>query len=844
MSSLARYSAYAPLLPIAAAATLGLVLDRYLTIPPLFSFAAAILCLIAWTVSRWQKREQLALLYLWASFGGLAAAYHHVWRHYYANDDIGEFAQPEPTLIQVRGTIVEEPSTPMRRKGDPLLSMPRTDWTHCTIEVNELRREGEWTRASGNAVLRVEGKLDGLHVGDEIESTGWIARPPTPMNPGEWDYASRLQDRRIRAEIRIKKAEHGVVRLAEGWRASFFGWLAHIRGWGERTLRRELPPDEAAVAVALLLGENAAMTSEDWEQYVRTGVIHVLAISGQHLVVLGAFLWFLFRLIGVRRRRAAWIVAGIMLAYALLTGGRPSAMRAAVMVGTVCLGIVMRRPALPANTFALAWLVVLLLNPTDLFTAGFQLSFLCVAVLIWCIPRWFPQREPTPMEQLVEESRPGWQRMLRGLGRAVRWWYLVSLILTLATAPLVIAWQNVVSPSGALIGPPLILLTSIALVAGFLMLLLSLIGGWIALPFAWITKNSIGACESIVHWADRLPGACFYVPNIPTWWLVGFYGLLILWMSGVKLKSAPAAAGGSRFVPAFRPGSFATVTAAWLCVGLVAGAWQPRADELRVTFVHVGHGSCVVIETPDGRVLLYDAGAISGPDVTRRTIAPFLWSRGVRRIDEVFLSHADLDHFNGLPALARRFTIRQITITPSFEQKNAPGVRAAMSQLRAMGISVRETRAGDRFTGDDLALSVLHPPAVGPEGLENVRSMVLMLDHRGHRILLTGDLEKNGLRQFLNAAPPQVDVLMAPHHGSAAANTGELADKTRPRLVIACDGPKYVPAKGVDAYTKRKIPYWVTWPHGAVTIRSHATGLTAETYRTGQRMVVTAQPDH
>jgi competence protein ComEC len=830
--------AYAPLLPIAAAVTIGLVVDRYEPIPIVFSIGAAILCLIGWAVCRRQKREQLALLYLWAVWAGLACAYHHSWRHLYSSDDIGEFANDQPTLIQVRGTIVEEPTTPVRRKDDPLVSQPRTDTTQCVVEVFELRREGDWQAASGKTVLQVSGKLDGLHVGDDIEFTGWIARPQPPMNPGEWDYSSKLQDRRIRAAIHVKSADHGVVRLAEGWRGSFFGWLAQIRGWGERTLLRELPADQAGIAIALLLGESSAMASEDWEKYVRTGVIHVLAISGQHLVVLGAFLWFLFRLIGVRARRAAWLVAAIMLAYALLTGGRPSAMRAAVMVGAVCVGIIARRPALPANTFALAWLVVLALNPTDLFTAGFQLSFLCVAVLIWGIPRWFPKRERTPLQQLIEESRPGWQRIMRAFLRVVGWWYLVSLVLTAATAPLVIWWQNVVAPSGALIGPPLILLTSIALVAGFLTLLLSLIGSWAALPFTWITRQSIGLCEWIVGWADRLPGGCFYVPDIPIWWLAGFYGMLLVWMCRVRFVNAPPLAGGCRFAPLLSNRSVALALTTWLCTGLILSARQPSSDELRITFIYVGHGTCVLLETPDGRVLLYDAGALSGPDVTRRHIAPFLWSRGIHRIDEIFLSHGDLDHFNGVPALARRFTIGRIAVTPSFEQKNAPGVRAVLERIRNLGIVIRQTHEGDLSEVGDVRLKVLHPPLHGPEGLENARSLVMLIEHRGHRILLTGDLEKSGLRLFLNGTPPKVDVLMAPHHGGASANTAELADKTKPRLVIACDGPKSAPPKGDDVYTKRKIPYWVTWPHGAITLRSHATGLTAETYRTGQRLVV------
>src|SRR5438128_7169068 len=97
----------------------------------------------------------------------------------------------------------------------------------------------------------------------------------------------------------------------------------------------------------------------------------------------------------------------------------------------------------------------------------------------------------------------------------------------------------------------------------------------------------------------------------------------------------------------------------WLTVGLANSAARPRADELRCTFLAVGHGGCVVLETADGRTLLYDVGSLGGPEMTRRHLAPFLWQRGIRRIDEVFLSHADLDHFNGLTALLERFALGQ-----------------------------------------------------------------------------------------------------------------------------------------------------------------------------------------
>src|SRR5262249_42273147 len=158
-------------------------------------------------------------------------------------------------------------------------------------------------------------------------------------------------------------------------RSSLFGWLAVVRGWGTRVLAESLPHDEGGLTAALLLGDTNAFDRDGWDSFVRTGVIHVLAISGQPLVVLAGFVWLVLRLCGVRRRHGAWVVMIVMVGYTLLTGAKPSAVRAAVMVCVLCGGLVLRRPVIPANAFALAWVIVVAINPTDPFTAGCQLSF-------------------------------------------------------------------------------------------------------------------------------------------------------------------------------------------------------------------------------------------------------------------------------------------------------------------------------------------------------------------------------------------------------------------------------------------------------------------------------------
>ena len=676
---------------------------------------------------------------------------------------------------------------------------------------------------SGRARLSVEGRLDGYRVGDSLEAIGRLSAPSSPSNPGQLDQAAFLRDQRIQAHLAVQTSADAVRRVDEGSSFTFDTALATIRAWGRRQLEASLPAEESSIAVGLLLGDGSAMSQDDADRYIRTGVMYVLVISGQHLVVLAGLLWWLLRLAGVRKRRGAALVAGLLFLYALMTGGRPPVMRSAVMVGAVSGGLILRREPLPANTFALAWLAVALLNPMDIFNTGCQLSFLAVAVLTWGFIGWF-HRSIDPLEQLIEESRPIWQRLLLGFGRGLLIAYAVTLAMWLALAPLIAARYHLVSPVCVLLGPPAVLLTSIALVSGFLLLLSAAIC-WPLVPlFALFTKWSLAGCNGLVTLGDALPGGHWYVPGIPDWWLWVFYPsllavLLLPWPRWRWRYALPA-------------------MLAWLCVGLAGAAFRPAPEELRCTFLAVGHGGCVVLESSDGRVLLYDAGAMNGPEVAKRQIAPFLWSRGIQRIDEVLLSHADLDHFNGLPDLLDRFAVGQITMTFGFAQRPTDAVGLTLQAIKSRGVPTRQVQAGDVLTAGEIDMEVLHPPALGPEGNENSRSLVLLIRQRQHSFLLTGDLEGAGLEMLLRLPPRTVDVLMAPHHGSRTSNTPSLAEWAKPRLVVSCEGPPRGKQRGDEPYSKRGAHFLGTWQHGAVMIRGGKDGLVVETFRSGQRWVI------
>ena len=494
----------APLVPVALAMTIGIVLDRFWIVPLPASLGVAVACLLAWLIFANTPRKWLALFYLWGSVAGFSAAYHHWLRYHIEASDISQLASYDPQPIRLRGTLQSAPIS-QAGKPDPLRSLPTRETTRFVLRVTQRQElaSRQWTDAGGLVQVTLIGQASDFTVGDEVELLGRLVLPGEAMNPGEFDYASFLRDQGVTATLTVKDSDE-LILVQRGWPTSLFGCLAVIRGWAQRTLARDLA-GQSGVAAALLLGEGSGMSGDDWEQYLRTGVIHVLAISGQHLVVLAGFLWLAARILGVRRRQAALFVALLLIGYALLTGGRPPVMRSAWVIAVYCGGILLQRPVVHANSFALGWIGVAVMNPTDIFNAGCQLSFLAVAVLVWGIGRL--SAEPVdPLQRVIDESRPWYAlagiRLLRMVGRL----YVINAAVWLAVSPLVAAHFHVFSPIALLLGPPMVLLTSIALLSGFAFLLFA---GW-CWPLAWlfggVTQGGLLGCEVLVSLGQRLPG--------------------------------------------------------------------------------------------------------------------------------------------------------------------------------------------------------------------------------------------------------------------------------------------------------------------------------------------------
>lgn len=801
---------HVPLMPVALAWTAGILFDRCCAVDGFWYLPLAGVFSLVWAGRR---HPILAGLGLCGMFAAVGAWDHQIQAGWVAADDISRLLTEEAVPARVRGRVETEPML-VRGSQDPLRTFGTKDATKLVLAVEAWRLAEDWQPASGRVQATVPATPSEVHVGDVIEVPGLLAKPARPSNASDFDYAGQLRDQGIHAVLNAPAETSGVVVVARGWPGSLFGWLGKIRAWGTAVLAENLPREQANLATALLLGDGSGMTGDDWDKYMQTGVLHVLAISGQHLMVLALVLGNLLRLGRWRLASRTLTISLILFAYAILTGGRPPVMRAAWMMAVLCGGALLHRPVLVGNSFALAWLGVAVLNPADIFQVGCQMSFLAVLVLLWGPGSW-EAREEEAIERVLREARPLVVTLLLAVGRWVVWLYVVNLLVWLAMVPLTALKYHLVSPIALLLGPPMVASSTVALVSGFVLLASAVVVEPLTGVFAWWAELWLWACEGLVDLGQSVPGGHFFVPDLPTWYVALFYLALIAVLT----------------VPALRRRKIEAILAAATWMVGVAVFWTVPSDgNFRCTFLAVGHGGCTILEAPDGQVMLYDAGALSGPEVTRRHIAPFLWQRGRRQIDEVVVSHADLDHFNGLPALLDRFTVGRITTTPTFAERTSTAVRLTLDAAARRRIPLRQVKAGDRWQLGDLQLEVLHPPEKGPDGPENARSLVLAVEYQERCILLTGDLQEPGLGQVLSLPPRRVDVLMAPHHGSESSNTKAFADWAQPKIVISCQRQPLKP--GMTVYQKRDIPFLGTWPHGTVTLRSEEKAWRVETFKT------------
>lgn len=747
-------------------------------------------------------------------------------------------AQPAPAnqIISLVSAARLDLSSPLRWHGHLRDEPADAPWgVSYDVALDSVEFNGATISATGGIRLSYSAhgedpQLPPIHTGDGISFLAQGHLPQVFRNEGAFDRRTYLQQQGIDLVASLRASS--LLQKESSSSVSARSLFARAR----RHLRNELnaifpnSPDVAGVLRAMLLGDRSFIDRDESDSFQKTGVFHVLVVAGLHV---GAFAVFLYWLGRKLRLSIGWTTLFLLFALAMYVSiieQRPPVFRAALMAFVLLIAGYFFRRMEPLNSAAIAALAMLIASPRELGDSSFQLSFLSIGCIAGIAVPWMDIH----IEPYVRALR-GWRDVTRDAAHEARiiqfridlrsvvgWltyktagsrarflgdtfvlfiraslgiWELIflTLVLQVGMSPLMALEFHRVTLAGALGNLVAVPLTGILVPFGFVILLFGSISmtvaTWLAVPLRWLTKFLIQA----VAWFSHLFYSNYRVAGPPVWLIILFFALLTL--LAVLLRSHASSLR--------RWTSLVTATLLAATVLVATHPFAPRLakGKLELSVLDVGQGDSLFLVSPSGHTMLIDAG---GPppqfglqqqqrasDPGEESVSPFLWSRGIKKVDVVALTHAHQDHLGGIPAVLENFQIGALWIS---REVRAPALKKIESIAKLRNIPILHESSGQTFDWDGVEGRFLWPePDFGDsaETAQNNDSLVLRMQFRNRSFLLPGDAESQAESEMLSKNVPdslQADVLKVGHHGSKNSTTPEFLAAIHPHWAIISAG--------------------------------------------------------
>jgi competence protein ComEC len=693
--------------------------------------------------------------------------------------DIRNLVSDERKLATVRGVIVTAPVTNEYANWTFSRFKPTDPSSSFYMAVRQVEVIGGWRQATGVVRMQVDEPATDLKTGDTIQVYCWLQRFEPPTNPGQFDTAGYLAARNIFVSASVKSRD-GISVLKRSPCDVLAKLRARIKQAATTALVGEMARQDTSRGLleALLLGYRRDIDSRTYEAFRKTGLLHLISLSGMHLGILFAIIWLAAKTAGFMKPTRAVICAIAICIFLLVVPPRAPTIRAAIICWVFCAAILFRRHANSVNTLSLAAVILLLIRPTQLFEAGWQLSFASVLGIIV-----FTQRIEDFLYGEGERSR-----QLKGFRRMIpdpRSLFAIGLSAWLGGAGILLYHFHTVNPFTSIWTVLAFPLVAGILIVGFVKMLLFWIWPVLSVPFGMIAASLSGLLVWIVQHVAGLGISEILIGHVPLAAVVLYYGAIVF----------------LAFVHFRRPLVKRVLCVSMLLAALLylgAAKWRRTyRDDLVLTCLDVGHGQAIVAQLPGSANVLFDAGSLYRSNVGTRIVSPFLDFAAISRIDAILISHNDTDHINGIPEIAGHCKVGGVYANDAFfEGTDAWGTAKCLrDNLSAKGLEIKRFNSVPQLSGS-ATVKVLWPgeDADEHEGFsDNDRSLVSLIEYAGVKILLCSDIEEPAQKELLRLYPElRADVVVVPHHGSAKTLSADFLGRLGAGVALcSCDRTQF-----------------------------------------------------
>jgi len=780
-----------PLLLLATGLVAGIIIQTFFPINIIcLAILALIISITSAIVCKRKKTPRITAIIITAAIISSTllgmirlASFNHV-----PNNNLVNSLTDETKLATIRGKILTDPTI-----------CEDTDWqfsnftytdktTSFYLEAVETQTTKGWEKTTGTIYVTIAEPVTHLTTGDHLEILCWLNKFTLPTNPAQFNVQQYMNQKKVFLAARVKSI-NAVTLLQQQNKSIFYRFKNKVKTIANIALVPDDSTESQNIAMleALTLGQRSSIDSDIYIAFKKTGLLHIISLSGMHFGVLVAAIWWLCKITGLTKPAKALICILVTFLFILAIPPTEPTLRAAIICWVFCLALILSKNPNSFNSLSLSAIILLLIKPTSIFNAGFQLSFACVlGILIFY--RYFEMLLAT---HIIDPFFNGlknqnyFSKILRQFSLYITAMFATGLGAWFGSAGILLYSFSTIQPLAALWTILISPFVAVILIAGFAKIILFFILPTVA---DLLAKLAISLCDimiNLVKFMANLDTSTILIGKTSVFIII-FYYAFILFARYARLEN-------------FKLKNRLSIISVILIITSIAITkyhnTHPKDFTLHV--LDIGHGQAILAQSPNAKTILFDCGSITRSNIGKKTVNPFLENLGISSINALIISHNDLDHINGLCEVANEKKFNSILTSQAFIDDTAISNTAKKISTFFETKNLKLKNFDDSLTlSENITIKKIWPVgnfSTDKTISDNDRSIVTLIECNSRKILICADITQPAQKQLLLTYPDlKCDILVAPHHGSANTINCDFLKQLSPEfIIVSCGQTQY-----------------------------------------------------